>query len=106
MCVDCFNGYFQIFLVTDVVLLLHHIQCACAFSRHVESQVKKDQSDLQKIEGHVYCPNWTLKESEKCRSLPFSDTYLAKHVNADVFALHLASRMKITELKLVTEMEE
>ena len=54
----------------------------------------------------MHCPMWTLRESEKCHSLPFSDTYLAKHVNADVFALHLASRMKITELKLVTEMEE
>jgi hypothetical protein len=75
-------------------------------SRHVKSQAEGELKDLQKREGQVYCPNWTLKAPDTCLSPPFSDAYVARHVDPDVFKLHLASKIALTEQKLASEMEK
>ena len=72
----------------------------------MQSQAEGDLKDLQKREGQVYCPNWTLKAPDTCPSPPFPDVDIAKHVAPDVFKLHLASRMALTEQRLASQMEE
>jgi hypothetical protein len=74
--------------------------------RHVQSQAEGALKDLQKREGQVYCPNWTLKAPDTCPSPPFPDVDIAKHASPDVFKLHLASRMALTEQRLASQMEE
>jgi hypothetical protein len=69
-------------------------------------QTKGDLKSLQKREGQVYCPNWPLKAPDTCPSPPFPDVDIAKHVSPDVFKLHLASRMALTEQRLASQIEE
>lgn len=76
-----------------------HFVCNECFSGHVSEESNTyDLRSLARRDGNVFCP---YRQHGCADSAAYTDSEVARHVDAETFACYLRSKQKLVEIKLV-----